>query len=255
MPSKKASPSKRKTTKWPRFGIGRRLSELALGLLDRLERLAGGIAPRATKVLAVFVLIAAVKLGILLFLSLDLLLPEPPVRQVAVAARPVLALPSSVLPGVAPALAQQPAAPANAPAATAPAAAPPDAQALLKRQEELDQREAALKSLEADLNTRVAKLKEMETNLKAMLDEAKSIKDQKLKHLIDVYSNMNAKQAARVLETLDNNIAVRILAGMRGRQAGDVLNNMEAKKAAGLTEMLTKMQLPPQGVPNGADGQ
>jgi flagellar motility protein MotE (MotC chaperone) len=101
----------------------------------------------------------------------------------------------------------------------------------------------------------VAKLKEMETNLKAMLDEAKSIKDQKLKHLIDVYSNMNAKQAARVLETLDNNIAVRILAGMRGRQAGDVLNNMEAKKAAGLTEMLTKMQLPPQGVPNGADGQ
>ncbi len=50
-------------------------------------------------------------------------------------------------------------------------------------------------------------------------------------------------------------IAVRILAGMRGRQAGDVLNNMEAKKAAGLTEMLTKMQLPPQGVPNGADGQ
>ncbi|MGD9609272.1 MAG: MotE family protein [Desulfovibrionaceae bacterium] len=254
MPSKKASPSKRKTTKWPRFGIGRRLSELALGLLDRLERLAGGIAPRATKVLAVFVLIAAVKLGILLFLSLDLLLPEPPVRQVAVAARPVLALPSSVLPGVAPALAQQPAAPANA-QAPAPAATPPDAQALLKRQEELDQRETALKSLEADLNTRVAKLKEMETNLKAMLDEAKSIKDQKLKHLIDVYSNMNAKQAARVLETLDNNIAVRILAGMRGRQAGDVLNNMEAKKAAGLTEMLTKMQLPPQGVPNGADGQ
>ena len=254
MPSKKASPSKRKTTKWPRFAIGRRLSELALGLCDRLERLAGGIAPRATKVLAVFVLIAAVKLGILLFLSLDLLLPEPPARQVAMAARPVLALPSSVLPGVAPALAQQPAAPANAPAA-APAATPPDAQALLKRQEELDQRETALKSLEADLNTRVAKLKEMETNLKAMLDEAKSIKDQKLKHLIDVYSNMNAKQAARVLETLDNNIAVRILAGMRGRQAGDVLNNMEAKKAAGLTEMLTKMQLPPQGVPNGADGQ
>ena len=80
----------------------------------------------------------------------------------------------------------------------------------------------------------------------AMLEEAKGVKDQKLKHLIDVYSNMNAKQAAKVLETLDNTIAVKILAGMRGRQAGDVLNNMEAKKAAGLTEMLTSMQLPPQ---------
>ncbi len=116
----------------------------------------------------------------------------------------------------------------------------------MKRQDELDQREQALKSMEADLNTRVAKLKEMETSIKAMLEEAKGIKDQKLKHLIDVYSNMNAKQAAKVLETLDNNIAVKILAGMRGRQAGEVLNNMEAKKAAGLTEMLTKLQLPPQ---------
>jgi flagellar motility protein MotE (MotC chaperone) len=256
MPRKKVSQSKRKTTRWRRFATSLRPSELAPCLLDRLERLAGAVAPRATKVLAVFVMIAAVKLGILLFLSLDLLLPEPAVRQASVAPKAVLALPSSVLPGVAPALAQQPAAPAKAPAAAATApATPPDAQALLKRQEELDQRETALKSLEADLNTRVAKLKEMETNLKAMLDEAKSIKDQKLKHLIDVYSNMNAKQAARVLETLDNNIAVRILAGMRGRQAGDVLNNMEAKKAAGLTEMLTKMQLPPQGVPDDSAGQ
>ena len=64
---------------------------------------------------------------------------------------------------------------------------------------------------------------------------------------------MNAKQAAKVLETLDNNIAVRILAGMRGRQAGEVLNNMEAKKAAGLTEMLTKLQLPAQPPANGAN--
>jgi flagellar motility protein MotE (MotC chaperone) len=252
MPWKKASLSKRKTTRWRRFATSLRPSRLGSALLDRLERFSGVIAPRATKVLAVFVMIAALKLGILLFLSLDILLPDPPARQVAVAAKPRLALPSSVLPGASLALAQQPSAPAKA--APAPAATPPDAQALLRRQEELDQRETALKTLEADLNTRVAKLKEMESNLKTMLDEAKGVKDQKLKHLIDVYSNMNAKQAAKVLETLDNNIAVRILAGMRGRQAGDVLNNMEAKKAAGLTEMLTKLQLPPQGAPNGADG-
>jgi flagellar motility protein MotE (MotC chaperone) len=210
-----------------------------------VERLGAKIAPRATKVLGVFVLIAAVKLGVLVFMGLDLLLPEPPAPSVA-------RLVPSPLPGPAPALAQQaPAAPQPAaPAAPAPAAKPaaaatPDAQALLKRQDELDQREQALNTLQADLNARVTKLKEMETSIKTMLEEAKGVKDQKLKHLIDVYSNMNAKQAAKVLETLDNNIAVKILAGMRGRGAGEVLNNMEAKKAAGLTEMLTKMQLPP----------
>ena len=225
-------------------------------MLARWDRLAGRIAPRATKVLGVFVMIAAVKLGILVFMGLDMLLPEPPTRTVAqVAAAPAVTLPV-VLPGPATALAQQaPAAkPAAAPAKAAPAAATPDAQALLKRQDELDQREQALKALETDLNTRVAKLKEMETSIKQLLEEAKGVKDQKLKHLIDVYSNMNAKQAAKVLETLDNTIAVKILAGMRGRQAGDILNNMEAKKAAGLTEMLTKLQLPPVDNPAGPNG-
>jgi len=227
---------------------------LSEALLDRLERLSGAIAPRASKVLRVFVMIAAVKLGILVFLGLDLMLPNPPVRQTAM---PLWSV-TSPLPGPTQALAQQTPAPANTaqaqPAPAAPAATtPPTAQGLLKRQEELDQREQALKTLEADLNSRVAKLKEMETNLRGMLDEAKGVKDQKLKHLIDVYSNMNAKQAAKVLETLDNNIAVRILAGMRGRQAGEVLNNMEAKKAAGLTEMLTKLQLPAQPPANGAN--
>jgi len=215
-------------------------------LLLFCERISGRIAPRATKVLGVFLMIAAVKLGVLLFMGLDLMLPEPPTRVASVAAPSVGA--SAVrlaLPGPGVALAQQ--APAAQPAAAPakPAATTPDAQALLKRQDELDQREQALNQLQANLNDRVAKLKEMESNIKKMLQEAKGVKDQKLKHLIDVYSNMNAKQAAKVLETLDNNIAVRILAGMRGRQAGDILNNMEAKKAASLTEMLTRLQLPP----------
>jgi flagellar motility protein MotE (MotC chaperone) len=203
-----------------------------------LERLTANIAPRGTKVLGVFLMIAAIKLGILVFLGLDLLLPDPPVQVARVLTAP--------LPGPAPALAQQAPAPAPAKEPEKPVATTPDAQNLLKRQDELDQREQALKSLETDLNTRVAKLKDMESSIKNMLEEAKGVKDQKLKHLIDVYSNMNAKQAAKVLETLDNNIAVKILAGMRGRQAGEVLNNMEAKKAAGLTEMLTKLQLPIQ---------
>lgn len=185
-------------------------------------------------------MIAAIKLGVLLFMGLDMLLPAPPVRPAAVSVAAVTAS----LPGPATALAQQQAPATPTPPPAPQQAATPDAQALLKRQDELDQRERSLKSLEADLNARVAKLKEMEQSIKSMLDEAKGIKDKKLKHLIDVYSNMNAKQAARVLETLDNTIAVKILSGMRGRQAGEILNNMEAKKAAGLTEMLTKLQLP-----------
>ena len=38
-------------------------------------------------------------------------------------------------------------------------------------------------------------------------------KREKMQHLVDVYSNMKPKQAAQVLETLDESIAVRILYG------------------------------------------
>ncbi|WP_246198120.1 MotE family protein [Solidesulfovibrio aerotolerans] len=234
------------------------MSELGERVLVVMERVSGRIAPRATKVLGIFVMLAAIKLGILFFMGLDLLLPDPPVQvtQNSRLAAPVLPGPFA---GPTPVLAQQ--APAPMPPATMPPSATPpanttgapDSNALLKRQDELDQREQGLKSLEGELNSRIAKLKEMETSIKAMLEEAKGVKDQKLKHLIDVYSNMNAKQAAKVLETLDNGIAVKILAGMRGRGAGEVLNNMEAKKAAGLTEMLTKIQLPPTAGENPGD--
>ena len=251
-------------TNRPRSATGRRPSDASSRLLSFLERASARIAPRATKVLAVFVMIAAVKLGVLLFLGLDMFLPDPPARVASVAAPQPLSPAASALAnlpvaGPVPALAQQqaPAAPAAPAAPTTPAAATtPDAQALQKRQEQLDQREQALNTLQTNLNARVERLKEMEASIKKLLEEAKSVKDAKLKHLIDVYSNMNAKQAAKVMETLDNNIAVKILAGMRGRQAGDVLNNMEAKKAAGLTEMLTKLQLPPSdNAAPGAGGQ
>ncbi len=118
-------------------------------------------------------------------------------------------------------------------------------QQLKARAEALDRQEQALKTLEADLNARLAKLQELETTLKGMLSEAKSIKEEKMRHLIDVYTNMKPKQAASVLETLDENIAVKILSGMKGRQAGEILTGVSAKKAAKLSEELTKLQIGP----------
>ena len=55
---------------------------------------------------------------------------------------------------------------------------------------------------------------------------------------------MKAKQAAAVLETLDPKIAVKVLAGMRGRQAGEILTFVKPERAAQLTESLARMQLP-----------
>lgn len=117
-------------------------------------------------------------------------------------------------------------------------------QALSRREEELRRKQQSLQQLEKEIDQKLARLQKLENKLSGMIKKAEEIKDNKLKHLIDVYSNMKAKQAAVVIETLDPETAVKILAGMRGRQAGEILTNVKAERAALLTEMLTSLQAP-----------
>ena len=117
-------------------------------------------------------------------------------------------------------------------------------EAMQRRQEELARKEQTLKILEKDLDERLERLQTLEVRLQAMLKEAEEMKSAKFRHLVDVLSNMKAKQAAEVLETLDERIAVRVLSGMRGRQAGEILTFVKPAKAARLSEALARVQLP-----------
>lgn len=210
-------------------------------------------SPRITKVLRVLAAVVLIKLLVLLGLFARPQLFELPLLR-GLSSRAVV---SQVQPTVAPGqdvaldeigkgqtfqvLGVEEAFAANA---TAPVPQTLDREALVRKQEELDRREQSLRTLEANLDAKLADLKTLEAKLDAMLKDADKMKDEKLRHLVDVYSNMKAKQAAQVLETLDEDIAVKILAGMRGRQAGEILTNVKAEKAAKLSEALTRMQMP-----------
>ena len=122
---------------------------------------------------------------------------------------------------------------------------PSDWKILKQREEQLASKERSLNALEKNLDDKLVELKTLEKRIQEMLDKADVLKDEKLKHLVDVYSNMKAKQAAAVLETLDDDLAVKILSGMRGRTAGEILSNVRADRAATLTEALTKLQVAP----------
>lgn len=117
-------------------------------------------------------------------------------------------------------------------------------EALARRQEELARKEQDLRALERDLNDRLERMQALEARLQVMLNEAAEIRSAKFRQVVDVMSNMKARQAASMLETLDEKIAVKVLAGMRGRQAGEILTFVETRKAARLAEALARMQLP-----------
>lgn len=119
-------------------------------------------------------------------------------------------------------------------------------QNLRRRQEEVQRQEQTLRALENELDAKLNRLQELETRIQGMIEEADVLKDRKMKHLVDVYSNMKPREAARALEALEEPVAVKILSGMRGRNAGEVLSFVDAEKAARLTEALTRMHLPLQ---------
>ena len=114
---------------------------------------------------------------------------------------------------------------------------------LIEREKALKIKEKELKELEATITASLNEMEVEQKRLTALINELKNEQDKQLQHLIDVYSNMKAQQAGMVLETLDENIAVRILSGMKGRKAGEVLSFVEPKKAARLSELLTQIQM------------
>lgn len=133
--------------------------------------------------------------------------------------------------------------PENAQAAAAPQSNL-SREATQRRQAELARKEQDLLALEKDLDDRLMRLQELEMRIQAMLKEAEEVKSAKYRHLVDVLGNMKAKQAASVLETLDEKIAVKVLSGMRGRQAGEILTFVNPGKAARLSESLARVQMP-----------
>lgn len=231
-----------------------------------MKRQPSGSGLRLSRLCRWLVFVAAIKLSLLLGLALDLpemlrpLLGEAltsvasltaphKVQEIPAPQTPHADAPAARGKASAPGMGVAMAAEATPPQTTQPEVPTPagdlmNRETLQRKQEDLTRREQELRQLQHQVDTRLEELQSLESKLQAMIKEAQGMKDEKFRHLVDVYTNMKAKQAAAVLETLDERIAVKILAGMRGRQAGEILTFVDAKKAARLSEALTRMQLP-----------
>ena len=199
---------------------------------------------RLIRLIQATVVLAAVKLAAIGMLWMPASEPDSLLLQ-PVAIRPAMAQ-APPAPAAAPAPAAENSANADSQAANATNAVPATdeerAQALNAREQALDRKEAELKALEAELDGKLENLRALEVRMQKLIDSAGTIQDEKMAHLVDVYSNMKPKQAAQVLETLEESIAVRILAGMSGRKAGEILSSVRPDRAAFLSEALTRLQ-------------
>lgn len=131
---------------------------------------------------------------------------------------------------------------------------------LNERKAELDRREAEVAKLEEELQKqrdgieeRIKQLEAMRKQISETLKGRVEQDQEKVAKLVDVYSNMKPSQASRVIETLNEDLAVTILDKMKKKNAAEILNTMSAGKARKLSEMLTGYRQPASSEDKGGE--
>lgn len=104
------------------------------------------------------------------------------------------------------------------------------------REEELNRQEQELQAQREELEKKLKSLDSTRKNISNVLQEKVAEDEKKVATLVDVYSNMKPQQAAKVLETMDEDLAVQILGRMKKKNAAEVLNLMKAEKAQNFSE-------------------
>ncbi len=116
-------------------------------------------------------------------------------------------------------------------------------QKLIDRKKELDMREEELNRLEQELQVqkvelekRMKELEEMRSKISTILDDKVKADEQKIDSLVQMYSSMRAPQAAKIFESMDEDLAVEILGRMKKKNAADIMNLLKAEKAQSFSE-------------------
>lgn len=107
-----------------------------------------------------------------------------------------------------------------------------------QRQEELKVRENELKDLEKRIEEKIIRLQAVEASIQASVNEYKQLSDDRIRHLVKIYSSMKPNAAASLMNQLDIDVAVEVFLDMKGDIAGGILSYMDTQRAATITKRL-----------------
>ena len=118
---------------------------------------------------------------------------------------------------------------------------------LKKREEELSIKEVRLEALEAKVRKDLEKIEKSISESK----EQMGLQDEKTKKnvaaLIKVYSSMKPEEAANLVEAIDEDLALKIVSGMKSKIAGQVLSKLDVQVAKRISEKLAGKSKKPAG--------
>lgn len=123
---------------------------------------------------------------------------------------------------------------------------------LSKRRGELDAREAQIQTqsnilaaTEARIDAKMTQLKALQTQISALLGQRDAAQEKQLASLVKTYSAMKPKDAARIFDSLNDQVLVPVAAEMKSDVLAPVLAAMSPEQAQKLTiRLANKLTLP-----------
>ncbi|MGM0788407.1 MAG: MotE family protein [Thermodesulfobacteriota bacterium] len=111
-----------------------------------------------------------------------------------------------------------------------------------RQKEEISRRKEELKILQDEVDEKLERLKQMRGELGEMLDEKQDLDEEKARKLSKIYQKREPAAAAQSLAAMDKDLAVSVLALMRDKYAGEILDNMENSVAVDYSTALGSLQ-------------
>ncbi|HEY0299931.1 MAG TPA: hypothetical protein VGC36_01255, partial [Rhizomicrobium sp.] len=127
---------------------------------------------------------------------------------------------------------------------------------LTRRRAELDARERALamrenllSAGEGRVDQKIAALKTLQTQIQALLGQRDAKQDEQIASLVKTYSTMKPKDAARIFNTLGDDVLIPVAKGMKSDVLAPVLAAMSPDAAQKLTVKLAALLKLPEAPP------
>ena len=106
--------------------------------------------------------------------------------------------------------------------------------------QQLERERKQLTAFKQEIEAKLIQLSEIQDSIQRKLDEHKIIRDNKIKHLIKIYTTMAPKKAAALIEKLDKELIMELFSQMKVEQVGQILPHMSAENAAKIGEHLAR---------------
>lgn len=110
---------------------------------------------------------------------------------------------------------------------------------LKRKEEDLRAKEETLSRMEKEVEQKLKELMAIQKEIQAYRTEREENQNGKVRSLAKIYGTMKPKEAAKLLDNLDEKLVMNIIATMNSDEAAGILSNMDVKKAAKISEALT----------------